>query len=238
MQSVICGDGPMGHAIADELVTAGHAVRVLGRPAGADHPASAFEGAAVVHEFSIGTAVAANVTAALASGLRRFVIGTTGWSEDRDRVEDLLVSQGAAAVAAPTFSPGAAILLNAAAQLGAELGRVGGYDPFIVEWHRAAKRDRPSGTALALAQRLAESGFGMREPEVASVRAGSSPGMHLVGFDALGETLELRLTARDRRSYATGARLAGDWLLAARRSPGLHHFSAVIEALTTERTPA
>lgn len=236
MHSIICGDGPMGCAVADELTSAGQAVRVLGRPNGAAHPAVVFEDAAVVHEFSTGSAVIANVQAALAGGVRRFVIGTTGWGDERDRVERLLIAHGAAAVAAPTFSPGATILLLTAARLGAELGRIGGYDPFVVEWHRAEKRDRPSGTALALAHRLGESDPGGREPEVASLRAGSSPGMHIVGFDAPGETLELRLTARDRRSYAAGALLAGNWLVAAERAPGFHPFESVIDELTAQPT--
>ena len=38
--------------------------------------------------------------------------------------------------------------------------------------------------------------------------------MHLVGFDAAGETVELRLTARDRSAYAAGILAAADWLRA------------------------
>jgi dihydrodipicolinate reductase len=56
--------------------------------------------------------------------------------------------------------------------------------------------------------------------------------MHLVGFDAPGETLELRLTARDHSAYAAGAIAAAEWLLAARRAPGLHPFEAVLADLT------
>ena len=42
--------------------------------------------------------------------------------------------------------------------------------------------------------------------------------MHLVGFDAAGETVELRLTARDRSAYAAGILAAADWLRARRRA--------------------
>lgn len=237
MECIICGDGPMGRAVADELAEAGHAARLLGRPPDGRHPPGTFEGAAVVHEFSIGPAVADNVEAALAAGVRSLVIGTTGWADDRDLVAAMVVEHGAAAVVAPNFSPGATILIGAAARLGAELGRIGGYDPFVIEWHRAAKRDRPSGTALALARELHWADPGRREPEVVSLRVGSSPGMHVVGFDAPGETLEVRLTARDRRCYAAGARLAGDWLTAAERAPGLHSFESVIEELASGLTP-
>jgi 4-hydroxy-tetrahydrodipicolinate reductase len=67
--------------------------------------------------------------------------------------------------------------------------------------------------------------------EIASVRAGASPGMHLVGFDAAGETVELRLTARDRSAYAAGVLAAADWLVRAPRAPGIHAFDPVIDEL-------
>ena len=67
--------------------------------------------------------------------------------------------------------------------------------------------------------------------EVAVLRAGSSPGMHLVGFDAPGETVELRLTARNRSAYAQGAVAAADWLLAQSRTPGIHPFDEVVDDL-------
>lgn len=260
MDTVICGDGPMGRALADELRDAGHRIRLLGRPPDGAHPLDAFTGADAVHEFSTAAAVAANLRAALDAGCRRFIIGTTGWDADRGCVEDLLVHHGAAAVVSPTFSPGATILMRTAGELAAALGRVGGYDPYLVEWHRAGKRDRPSGTAAAIARRLiaaspdkthvATDEDGTADPaglQVLSLRAGSAPGMHVVGFDASGETLELRLTARDRRCYAAGARLAADWLLASGRAPGIHPFEAVIDELVgrdipigsaDERTPA
>src|SRR6478752_855570 len=67
--------------------------------------------------------------------------------------------------------------------------------------------------------------------EVVSIRAGASPGMHLVGFDAVGETVELRLTARDRSAYATGILAAADWLDRTRRPAGLHAFDPIVDEL-------
>jgi 4-hydroxy-tetrahydrodipicolinate reductase len=67
--------------------------------------------------------------------------------------------------------------------------------------------------------------------EVVSIRAGASPGMHLVGFDAAGETIELRLTARDRSAYAAGILAAADWLDRAPREPGFHAFEPIVDEL-------
>ena len=55
--------------------------------------------------------------------------------------------------------------------------------------------------------------------------------MHLVGFDAAGETVELRLTARDRSAYAAGILAAADWLRRAPREPGLHPFDPIVDEL-------
>jgi 4-hydroxy-tetrahydrodipicolinate reductase len=96
------------------------------------------------------------------------------------------------------------------------------------------RRTVPSGTALDLADRLTARHPGLTttaDLEVVSLRAGASPGMHLVGFDAAGETVELRLTARDRSAYATGILAATDWLRMAARAPGIHGFDPVVDAL-------
>ena len=117
------------------------------------------------------------------------------------RVESLLASHGAAAVAASNFSLGVVLfgrLVEAAVEL---FGPLDAFDPYLLEWHRRSKRDRPSGTATDLARRIVAGHPRLAtadDLEVVSVRAGASPGMHLVGFDAAGETVELRLTARDR----------------------------------------
>ena len=59
--------------------------------------------------------------------------------------------------------------------------------------------------------------------------------MHLVGFDAAGETVELRLTARDRTPYAAGILAAADWLRRAPRTPGIHPFDPVVDELLARR---
>jgi hypothetical protein len=59
--------------------------------------------------------------------------------------------------------------------------------------------------------------------------------MHLVGFDAPGESLEMRLTARDRSAYAAGALTAAEWLLAAPRAPGLHSFDEVVDSIVAKQ---
>lgn len=237
-QTLILGDGPMGWAIAAATAARGERSPVAGRPPGSRHDAVAFAGIDLLVDATRGDAVAANVAAGLDGGVRRFVIATTGWTDDRGAVEDALRSCGASAVVSANFSLGVA-LFTRLVETATELFRgVADADPYLVEWHRRGKRDRPSGTALDLARRMADRDPRLSGPdglELVAIRAGSSPGMHLVGFDAPGETVELRITARDRSAYAAGILAAADWLRAAPRRPGIHPFDPVVDDLLAAR---
>lgn len=241
MRSIILGDGPLGWAIAAAASDRGERTPILGRPTMGRHDPVAFDGVDLVIDASRGDAVRTNVDAALAAGVRRIVVATTGWAPDRDAVDAALRQHGACAVVAANFSLGVnlfARLVEVATDL---YGAVEGFDPYLVEWHRRAKADRPSGTALDLAARIAAHHPGLAgasDLETVSIRAGASPGMHLVGFDAAGETVELRLTARDRSAYAAGVLASTDWLRRVPRAPGIHTFDPVVDELLARRAVA
>jgi len=238
--TIILGDGGLGRAVEAALAARCEAdpgpatVRLLGRPGADRHDRRDLAGADLLIEASRADAVVANLAAGLEAGARLAVIATTGWQADRPRVESLLREYGAAAVAASNFSLGVALFGRLVETAVALFGALDAFDPFLLEWHRRSKRDRPSGTAIDLARRIVAAHPRLADPddlEVVSVRAGASPGMHLVGFDAAGETVELRLTARDRSAYAAGILAAADWLARAPREPGLHAFDPIVDEL-------
>lgn len=236
METIIFGDGPLGLAIEAAMRGQGTTARVLGRPSGGPHDPAGLGVPGLTIEASRSDAVIANVESALAAGCRLFVIATTGWDADRQRIADRLTAADACAVAAANLSLGAAFFFRLVERASELLAPVEGFEPYLLEWHRRTKRDRPSGTARELARRIAVGFPSEQELEVAVIRAGASPGMHLVGFDAPGETIELRLTARDRSAYAAGALAAGDWLTRRPRPAGIHPFDAVVDELLA--TPA
>lgn len=234
LRVTILGDGRLGRAIEAAAAERGWPATVVGRPTAGRHDRVAFRGADVVVDASVGSAVGTNVERALTAGARRFVIATTGWTDDRAQVQRALADAGASAVAASNFSLGMALFGRLVAVASDLFGAADGFDPYLLEWHRRAKTDRPSGTALELASRIAERYPTVRaaaDLEVVSLRAGASPGMHLVGFDAAGESIELRHTARDRSAYATGVLAAAEWLATGARAPGIHPFDRVIDEL-------
>ncbi len=241
MQLLIYGPGRLGGAIAAAAVTAGWATpSLVGRPDGSGRRTMATT-VDVVVDASAGRAIAANLAHALESGNRSFVLAATGWGADVPIVRSLLLEHGAAAVVAPNLSLGAALFARLVETAAGWYAHAAGFEPSIVEWHRRGKADRPSGTARALARRIAtadprwsaDASGGDDRPalEIAGIRSGAAPGTHLVTFDGTGESVELRLTARDRSAYADGALAAARWLVAEPREPGLHPFDAVVDDL-------
>lgn len=235
----------MGRAIASALEARGdEVVAIVGR---GTPPAAAadLEPLDVSFEFSHDSSLLAHVDLALEAGCTVFVIGTTGWSGDDAIGRDLarrLDAGGARAVVAPTFSLGA-VLFSQLAETAARLfGNFSEYDPYVFEEHRRAKADRPSGTAIAVADRMLPflpskrearlaDGSGAPDPdvlEVVALRAGSHPGMHIVGFDGPGEALELRISARDRSAYVAGALLSADALIAEPDRRGITAFTDLV----------
>ncbi len=246
MQLLVYGPGRLGGAITHAAEGAGWLPVLIGRP-DADGPRPAAPRVDVVVEASTGAAVAGNMAHALAAGNRRFVLAASAWEAHVAGVRALLLEHEAAAVVAPNLALGAALFLRLAEQAAAMYARAG-FDPSIVEWHRRGKTDRPSGTAHAIARRITavdprwsgpdEADDARLALEVVGIRTGTGPGTHLVTFDGPGESIELRLTARDRGAYGDGALAAARWLVREDRGPGLHPFDAVVDdLLSAARSP-
>jgi 4-hydroxy-tetrahydrodipicolinate reductase len=195
---------------------------------------AALAGCDVAIDFTTPAAMLAALRAAADAGAA-FVTGTTGLSDD-ERAELAELARRVAVLHAPNFSLAVNVLLWLAREAARRLGP--GFDAEIVELHHAAKRDAPSGTALRLAEAVAEGrGEALRERlvlgragevgarlpgaiGVQALRGGDSPGEHEVFFVGRGERLELSHRAYTRDHFARGAVRAAAWL--AGRAPGLY----------------
>lgn len=138
------------------------------------------------------------------------VVGTTGWNTHLARLESTVQRTNTPALWSPNFSLGVQLFLQIAEDAARRARDVVGFDVHVVETHHTAKKDAPSGTGIAIGERL-EVGLGRPVP-VSSVRVGSVPGTHEVIMDAAFEQITLTHTARDRRVFADGALAAARWL--------------------------
>lgn len=142
------------------------------------------------------------------------VIGTTGWIAQLAQLEAAVATHQCAALWSPNFSVGVQLFLQIAEDAARRSREVLGFDAHIVETHHTAKKDAPSGTGIAIAERV-EAGLGRAVP-ISSVRVGSVPGTHEIILDAPFEQIRLVHEARDRRVFADGALAAARWLAAAK----------------------
>lgn len=222
---LLVGYGRMGRLV--DALSGAYGFEIVGRlddmnnPGGAGIAALSGTPADVAIDFSIAEAVVENLPRLAALGID-VVVGTTGWQAHQDRLQAVAADAGIGVVAAPNFSIGVALFQELVAASAARFEGCPDYGAWIHETHHAAKRDAPSGTALALRAAMTQAGY-TRAVDVASSRAGHVPGIHTVGFDGPSETVTLTHTVRDRSTFAHGALTAARWLDGRRGWFGMRH---------------
>jgi 4-hydroxy-tetrahydrodipicolinate reductase len=213
----VIGDGKMGQAIRQLALDKGWKVTALlgerENAGGAGITARSLGNPQVAVEFTQPDAAVGNIIACLKAGIP-IVIGTTGWYQSLPEVTRVAKESGTGLLWAPNFSLGVNVLIELARYAGTMMRSLEGFDAHIVETHHAAKKDAPSGTAMAIAK--AASDALDRPIPTTSVRTGSVPGTHELIFDGAFEQLSLTHLARDRRVFAEGALKAADWLIGKR----------------------
>jgi 4-hydroxy-tetrahydrodipicolinate reductase len=211
----------------------------LGVPIGADVEAALSKDRILI-EFSVPEASLDHVRLVGRHG-GRAVIGTTGFTPAQ-REELAQIGRGTPLLVSPNMS----VAVNVAFKVLADMARMLGddYDVEIVETHHRFKKDAPSGTALRMAEvvaqalgrdlgktavydrhdRLAERT--RTEIGVVALRSGDVVGEHTVSFGSLGERLELTHRAHSRDNFARGALRAARFIATA--PPGLYSMQHVL----------
>jgi 4-hydroxy-tetrahydrodipicolinate reductase len=188
-------------------------------------PAS-MAGVDVAIEFSQPEAVLSNIEAAARAKIN-LVVGTTGWSDQRSKVERIVKEAGIGMIYGSNFSLGMNLFFEIVAHSARIVGMIPQYDAYLAEEHHRAKKDAPSGTALSLLD-LMRPHLSNPNLNIASIRAGSIPGTHVVGFDSEADTIILEHRARSRQGFAEGAVLAARWIAGKK---GLYDFRNVFREI-------
>ncbi len=239
--------GRMGGTIArlvresEDLVLAGAVERAekiaaagdLGCPISADLDAVlASVPSAVIIDFTAPQASLATAKIA-ARHKASHVIGTTGFTAEQ-RAELEAIAKETPIFWSPNMSVGVNVLLKILPELTKLLGP--DYDVEMTEIHHGRKKDSPSGTAVRLAECIADAKgwdlgktgcyhregiIGERPKEeigVMALRGGDVVGVHTVYFLGPGERIELTHQAHSRENFATGALRAARWIVS--QKPG------------------
>jgi len=227
MKIALIGYGAMGRLIHVLAENKGHEVVVAfdepDRGISADEMAAKMAGAEVAIDFSNAAAVKRNVIACVKAGVA-LVEGTTGWSEQKAELEQIVADGNGAFLFGANFSIGVNLFYRIAAYSAELFAKFPEYETFLEEQHHSRKLDAPSGTALKLKEIVAE--HIKKDFSITATRAGNIPGTHRVGFDGPADQILLVHTARSREGFAFGAITAAEWIVGKK---GFYEFSDILE---------
>jgi len=172
---------------------------------------------------------------------KAMVIATTGYTDEQMKQLQELASK-IRCVMSPNYSVGINLLLKVVQDVAQVLGD--DFDIEVIEAHHNMKKDSPSGTALRIAEVIAETlnrnlnevgvygrqGMVGERPRqeigIHAIRGGDIVGDHTVLFAGVGERLEITHRAQSRETFARGALRAARWVVNAPK--GLHDIRKVL----------
>ncbi len=218
MKIALLGYGKMGKVIERIALERGHEI-VLKKT-----EENSFDGlldADVAIDFSVPTAAVQNISECLHHNIP-IVSGTTGWLERYDDMTSLCTSKNGAFIYGSNFSLGVNLFFELNAHLAKIMSRFNQYEVSMEEIHHTQKLDKPSGTAITLAQNIIKeknlSSWSIENPNENELfidvkRIDSVPGTHSISYTSEVDTIEITHTAHNRDGFALGAVIASEWLI-------------------------
>jgi 4-hydroxy-tetrahydrodipicolinate reductase len=152
------------------------------------------------------------------------VCGTTGWYEKIDEVENIVKNSGIGFIYGSNFSVGVNLFFQIVSYAAKLLEKYPQYNIGVEETHHTTKLDKPSGTAIRIAEYLlkeisrktshvSDSKKPLQnEINILSHRIKNIVGNHKVIFDSEADTITLEHDAKSRRGFAEGALLAARFI--------------------------
>ncbi len=175
------------------------------------------------------------------------VTGTTGWGESLDEIIGLAEANNVSLIYGSNFSIGANLFFDLIASFSKVMKEQEAYSVSIEETHHSQKKDRPSGTAITIAETILHESDNLNEWQleeedeesdniilnkgtipIKSYRFGDVAGVHCVLWKSVADTIELTHSADNRSGFAQGAIRAAFWLL---QHPGIYNFKDIYKQI-------
>lgn len=227
MKIVILGYGKMGHEVEQTALSRNHNVAYrIDTEEDWNKNKSQIAQCDVVIEFSTPETAIANINKCFDIDIP-IVIGTTGWYSHLDEIKKRCTNEGHTMFYAPNFSIG----MNFVFKLNKEMARFAqqyDYQLNITETHHIHKLDKPSGTAVKLAEDIIRSNnnyenWALEESlecpscndktlKINAIREGEVFGIHEIKALSQCDEITLRHEAFSRKGFATGAVIAAEFI--------------------------
>lgn len=222
MNIALFGYGKMGKEIEAIALQRGHKVVLKVNRENADQITELdLQKADVIIEFSTPHSVLNNINRCLSAQVP-IVVGTTGWHNQLNEVITCCHEKNGALFYASNFSLGVAIFSKVNEYLASIMNSYPNYDVCMKEIHHIHKLDKPSGTAITLANQIIEkidrkSNWSISEKSnetlfIEDLREGMVPGTHIIKYTSEIDDIEIMHKAHNRKGFAYGAVLAAEFI--------------------------
>ena len=238
MKTAILGYGKMGHEIENILRARNHEIiAVIDNEKDWQTEWQNFLSCDVAIEFSMPDTAAGNLYRCFDNGIA-VVSGTTGWHERLDELCAYCAQKNGAFVYGSNYSIGVNLFFKTAEWLATQMSDYAQYNAKIEEIHHIMKKDKPSGTAITLAEIIlphlnnadgwVSDAYDNGKLTINSKREGDVKGIHSLKFVSPSDEITLTHTAKDRSGFAQGAVMAAEWLV---KNGGIHDFRTIFANL-------
>ena len=220
MKIALLGYGKMGKAIEKIALKRKHEIILLldknirkGKLSNAD----------VAINFSIPDSAYNNIMMALELKIP-VVSGTTGWLKSYDRIKKYCFENNLSFLYSSNFSIGVNLFFKINQNLAKLMNNYKEYIVEIEETHHIKKLDKPSGTAISIAEdiisnsnynnwKLNEVNNSNSDILINSIRKDDIPGTHKIKYSSEIDEIIISHIANSREGFAFGAIIAAEWLI-------------------------
>ena len=218
MKIAILGYGKMGKEIEKISLERGHDIIFK---IDKDSKIENIKGADVAINFSTPDSAVKNIELGLKS-LVPVISGTTGWLSNFNRIKELSEKLKVSFLYSSNFSLGVNLFFELNKKLGEIMKKNDQYKLNIEETHHIKKIDKPSGTAISLAEGIIETGEyndwsinsnKNKSISIESKRIDKVHGIHKVKYSSMIDSIEIIHTAKNRKGFALGAIISAEWII-------------------------
>ena len=175
----------------------------------------------VAIDFSAPNVAVENISTAINLGIP-VISGTTGWLENYHQIEKFCIEKNAAFLYGSNFSLGVNLFFELNDYLARIMAKFKDYKVSMEEIHHTQKLDKPSGTAISLANAIInhtyKNNWAIENPKEDDVfidvkRIDDVPGTHSVFYNSDVDFIEIKHMAHNREGFALGAVIASEWII-------------------------
>ena len=217
MKIGIIGYGKMGKAIEKVAIDRGHLISFKTNKCDLNF----INDVDITIEFSTPESAFTNIKNCIDSNVP-VVSGTTGWLEDLEDIKKLCDKKNGSFLYASNFSLGANLFFELNKKLSHLMADKNKYKTSIDETHHVHKVDKPSGTAITLADDIiSNSRYKNWELDsnskdkinINSNRKKEVSGVHKVVYSSENDIISIKHEALNRNGFALGAVISAEWLV-------------------------